>query len=310
MALLTIPEFPEKGTLQEYALNVTELFALVSEAYFTDQNNLKVINAIYKSKTSNQIELISFTPNGNSTLTSMAEFASTSRDEFELLNVVIVDQQNGRFRLKAAEIPDVANYDIGFSAAPPEVLARFSQSLKSSLMSVTNDDLTITHTTASGDFGNQGYLSNVLSSGKKYIEYVVTASASSLGSVRFGAKVSNTQPSNFNAQTYPFGAADGFSFSFDGTVFIGFSGGASLPFSKGSVVMMAIDVDAKKVWLGVNGSWGVGNDPATGTGGNSFSSMSGSNIYLGFSTNPGSNAQESATIRTSPSYLPSGFEVV
>jgi hypothetical protein len=118
MALITIPSIPEKGTEQEYVLNTTELFALVSEAYFTDQNNLKVINAIYKSKTSNQIELISFTPNGNSTLTSMAEFASTSRDEFELLNIVIVDQQNGRYKVGASEIPGVASYEISFSSGP------------------------------------------------------------------------------------------------------------------------------------------------------------------------------------------------
>lgn len=118
MSLITLPASPEKGLSQEYSLNTTELFALVSDSYFTTQTNLRVIEVVYKSSISNQIELISFIPNGSEVLTTMAEFAPEAREEFFILNIVIVDKQNGRFIVANSEIPDVTNYEISFSSSP------------------------------------------------------------------------------------------------------------------------------------------------------------------------------------------------
>lgn len=118
MALITIPAIPEKGTEQQYSLSTTELFALVSDSYFTDQNNLRVIEVVYQSSTSNQIEVISFIPNGSASLISMAEFAATSRNIFDLVNVVLVDKQNGRYQIGASEIPNVESYQVDFTPAP------------------------------------------------------------------------------------------------------------------------------------------------------------------------------------------------
>lgn len=44
------------------------------------------------------------------------------------------------------------------------------------------------------------------------------------------------------------------------------SGSALTEVFAGDVVMMAIDIDAAKVWFGVNGTWQGGGDPGAGTG--------------------------------------------
>lgn len=118
MALITIPVTPEKAVEQEYALSTTELFALVSDSYFTDQANLRLIEVVYKSSISNQIELITFIPSGAASLTSNAEFSLEARNIFDLVSVVLIDKQNGRYVVSASEIPSVASYQIDFTPAP------------------------------------------------------------------------------------------------------------------------------------------------------------------------------------------------
>jgi hypothetical protein len=118
MALITLPAEPTKGESQSYSLNFTELAGLVNDSYFTDQSNLRLIEVVYQSSTSNQIELIAFTPSGATSLTSNAEFSLQARDIFDLVNVVLIDKQNGRYAVSASEIPSVANYKLDFTPAP------------------------------------------------------------------------------------------------------------------------------------------------------------------------------------------------
>jgi len=119
MALLTIPATPEKGTSQEYTLNVTDLIALVSEAYFQDQANWSKVVLVYQSSVSNQLEVINFIPDGVSTeISELAEFSEFARDLFEVNSITIFDKQNGRYIIKASSIPDVANYEIDFAVTP------------------------------------------------------------------------------------------------------------------------------------------------------------------------------------------------
>ena len=120
MALLTIPATPEKGILQTYSLNVTDLIALISDPYFQQQTNWSRVIVMYQSSVSNQIENITFIPDGVSTsLNADAEFSLKARDVFNLHSIMIVDDQNGRNITYAASIPDVANYTIDLAAAPP-----------------------------------------------------------------------------------------------------------------------------------------------------------------------------------------------
>lgn len=114
MALITLPASPEKGVAQQYSLNTTELFSLVTESFFTDQNNLQVIEVVYISTVSNQLAAISFIPNGSATLSSMEEFALTARDSFMISAITLIDKQNGRHVVYSSDIPSVANYNIEF----------------------------------------------------------------------------------------------------------------------------------------------------------------------------------------------------
>jgi hypothetical protein len=119
MVLITIPTTPEKGVLQAYTLNVTDLIALISDPYFQQQSNWSKVVALYQSSVSNQIEAITFIPDGVSTTLSVdAEFSLNARNVFDLNSIMIIDDQNGRNITYAASIPDVANYTIDLTPAP------------------------------------------------------------------------------------------------------------------------------------------------------------------------------------------------
>ncbi len=119
MALLTIPASPEKGTLQEYSLNVTDLLALISDSYFQDQTNWSKVVVMYQSSESNQLELINFIPDGVSTeLSQDIQFSSFARNLFEVHSITVFDQQNGRYIIRASEIPSVASYNVEFTVSP------------------------------------------------------------------------------------------------------------------------------------------------------------------------------------------------
>lgn len=66
------------------------------------------------------------------------------------------------------------------------------------------------------------------------------------------------------------------------------SGTALAEVFDGQTVMMAIDIDAGKVWFGVNGTWHAGGDPAAGTGATASGVAAG--VYrvkaVGYTVNP------------------------
>lgn len=115
MALITLPSIPERGVSQQYSINMTELSSLVTDAYFNDQENLQLVNVVYKSAVSNQLMKISFIPTGASSLNANANFFLDARDLFDIQSIVLQDKQNGRYVLYAADIPDVANYEVNFA---------------------------------------------------------------------------------------------------------------------------------------------------------------------------------------------------
>jgi hypothetical protein len=75
---------------------------------------------MYQSSVSNQIEGITFTPDGVSTsLEAAGTFSLEARDVFNVQSITVVDKQNGRNITYAASIPDVANYTIDFASGAP-----------------------------------------------------------------------------------------------------------------------------------------------------------------------------------------------
>lgn len=112
--LLTIPTSPEKGEFQTYILDVSDLIALVDSAYYETESNWRKVIVAYRSSTGNQLNLISFVPDGNPTISKLGFFASESFSIFAIQSITIVDKQNGTYILNPSDIPDVANYNIVF----------------------------------------------------------------------------------------------------------------------------------------------------------------------------------------------------
>ena len=118
MALLTLPEQPLKDELQQYSLSVPELISLIDDAYFEEISNWSYVSVMYGSSISNQVEVINFYPtNPLQEVSSMAIFAATARDLFELKSIIIYDKQNGYYPIYASQIEDVEQYNIDLT--PP-----------------------------------------------------------------------------------------------------------------------------------------------------------------------------------------------
>lgn len=114
--LLTIPAAPEKGEFQTYTLDVSDLIDLVDNVYYADESNWKKVIVAYRSSTGNQLNLISFIPDGNPTISSQIFFASQCFSIFAIQSITIFDNQNGSYVLNPSEIPDVNDYTIFFLA--------------------------------------------------------------------------------------------------------------------------------------------------------------------------------------------------
>lgn len=120
MALITIPASPERGSLQSYSLDQSDLIALVSDSYFQDKANWQKVVLTYVSSVSNQLSIISFTPSEIiDEVSAMGFFSAEARDAFQVSNISIYDKQNGRYRIERADIPSVGNYDVAFEPPLP-----------------------------------------------------------------------------------------------------------------------------------------------------------------------------------------------
>jgi len=123
MALLTLPEQPLKDELQQYSLSVPELISLIDDAYFEEISNWTYVSVMYGSSISNQVEVINFYPtNPLQEVSSMAIFAATARDLFELKSIIIYDKQNGYYPIYASQIEDVEQYNIDLTPPITNVL--------------------------------------------------------------------------------------------------------------------------------------------------------------------------------------------
>jgi len=112
--LLTIPVTPLRNEPQPYTLDVSDLIDLVNSAYYEDQANWRKVIVAYKSIDGNQLNLISYIPDGSDTLTTDGFFAPECFTRFEIQNISIIDKQNGTYIINSSEIPNVSNYNIVF----------------------------------------------------------------------------------------------------------------------------------------------------------------------------------------------------
>ena len=286
MALITIPAIPEKATIQTYTLNVTDLIALISDTYFQQQTNWSSVVVMYQSSVSNQIEGITFTPDGVSTsLEADATFSLEARDIFNVQSITVVDKQNGRNITYAASIPDVANYTIDFT--PVSAIEPFSLTLRNpSLNVLSNSNFTCERNAASFGFYGFFYANNVIpmASGKYYKEITYDVYAFTSNSPTLGIRLMNTSPSDFA----PNGGAGMVQTTDNQYQLVYIIGGGSAqivsqvgpsggipsvitslpPILTGDKISFAIDFDSptKDFYMAVNGVWFNSANPVTGAG--------------------------------------------
>lgn len=182
---------------------------------------------------------------------------------------------------------------------------KFSETLKSSSLSVGNGGQLLSGNGA--PVISWGYLNTKLpTSGKYYIEYEVLYHQGS--QMYIGGNFLNTNPSIFYNGGWPF-ASEG-SFIYNRRDEMGVYVNYSLSYytslwGMGNKVGIAIDFDAKKYWVGVDGNFGSGQNPSSGLGGAGFSAISGySHFYPAIGIQTGV-----VKIMQTPSYLPSGFNL-
>jgi hypothetical protein len=180
------------------------------------------------------------------------------------------------------------------------------------LATLSNGDLTATATGAQADkFGN--VLSTIaFSSGKYYCEVVMNTVATFTPSVGFSqyralGPLSDTEIGESTGQVAL--RSNGSRYA-NGSVTTSFTTGLT----SGAVVMLAVDVATRRVWIGTNGTWrGSGSpDPAAGTSWAATLGGSG-DIYVGASSGRQSFAGVvTARFKASEfSYsIPSGFSAV
>lgn len=204
-----------------------------------------------------------------------------------------------------------AGHLTSFSLAVVAGPAKFSASLARSTMTIAPDGLSISN--ARGDYMYNAYLDKpvtLATAGKFIVEFEIVNSISYLyfGGT-FVSNVSEFAVNNFGeiSNGWPLMSSapegnKGFNYSNGGPLYIGTtsSGVTFGGFTNGDKICLAIDTSNHKIWIGKNGVFPSAGDPATNTGGASYSS-SATFAYLGLALSNG-------TVKVvTPSVIPTGF---
>lgn len=306
MSILTKPSV-SKGVPAQFSLNKANLLLhpmVQASSYFSDQTNWYRVNVIYKSSVGTQYEIVEFDASQESP-TGTFLVSERARDVFQVQRVQILDFDGGFLEIPRSEL-ESEEWDVSMSLGAMFDVTK----VDSSRITISNNNRTARLTTGSSTYKYQAYITPSFSaaSGKKYIEFTVDATTST-NPITVGGRISNSSPASFQEiSAYDFGSG-GFTFKNTGDGFVFTTYHPSVTFGAGDRLMMAIDLDNKKIWFGKNGAWYLSDNPLTNTGGVSISSLSGSDVYLGVSFGVGSlNSQ--FTIVESPLYLPTGYDKV
>jgi hypothetical protein len=152
---------------------------------------------------------------------------------------------------------------------------------------ITDGNLTLTHTGGGNGKNALGVSSVAVSSGKWYGEFTNTAATTS---DRIGIISSANNSIVTSGNPYFSQYSDGYSAYVGGGTYKENNNtastitnfGASAP-AAGDVYMVALDMDKNKVWFGRNGSWANNGNPNTGLG-ETFSILSGRSYYFACNT--------------------------
>jgi len=167
---------------------------------------------------------------------------------------------------------------------------------------------TLTNTTTGWSLGGttpSGNMmqSNTLQTGKRYLEMYITAD-SGIPIVGIYAE-SNTDPGHNDTDGPALSLTTGNVAPTGTFVVSGLDPDASYP----ATLMIAFDTDARKVWFGLNGTWGSGSGDPTSGAGYSVGGTGGFTLCIGNGTSGGSTLTSDILLDTDLTYsIPTGFE--
>ena len=270
--------------------------------------------------------------NVDSGTSSAANFGvfSNARDTFEVHSVIIMDKQGGCLKIKRSDLV-VADFDVDFSSQAPAPSSNgFNPLLTSSELTLSNNNQTITRSSSSEpviEWSLVGNPINVANGGKYYweISYDVLGSGPYHNQSYFGFSAVDAESDltnfGFSSDGFPFGfTSPGFDASYtridSGTLSFRDDGGANtasaseanMPNNMNSVgqrLMIALDLDNRSMFIGVDGDWGTAN-PITNLNGLNIV-LSKDFIYPAVACGSGG---ASFTLVSSPLYQPSGFTLI
>ena len=318
MAILTKPTIT-KGQANEFDLSKSELAAIskvVNDSYFSDQANWSKVVVEYKSAEGNQHKMVTFDASDESPKANF-ELSEKAKDDWEVQSVKIMDFDGGYLKLVRGDLT-VEEFDIALGDVQ---LPGFSPTLKASSINLTNNNFTIDKIGVNSGVGyHHAYFSkgtNISGGGKYYWEYIATNVGYNLSMfvgfniVNDEANVTNFMSgSRFNNGRVGVDAGwsqrttDNLSYKGEGQAIVSDPGTMPDSWTTGQTIMMALDADNSKIYIGINGDWGSA-DPSNNIGG--LSIVITKNILYPGAILPGANDSSSFTIAETPSYLPSGF---
>ena len=311
MTIITKPSAIDKGIENVITLNKADLASdtkVVADSYYSDQNNWKNVYITYKTPEGGQVNDVIFDASEASPVGSFNPTLK-ARDTWEVQSVTIQDFDNGSLKLLRGDLT-VAEFDIVFGAMG----YLFSDTLKHPTdVIISNNNLT---SLVSGDNHKRSYIAPPVSaaSGKYYLE--LNADATNTGGPFIGLSQLLVDPTAFESTFVgdPNGG-NGAMCSGSGSC-VGLTGGSQTSaysslawFTTGAKVTIAFDLDDPidvKFWIGVDGDYGVGNDPIAGTGGATFPKDAGSNIYISIVNNITGSIQ--MTIEETPVNVLAGYD--
>lgn len=194
-------------------------------------------------------------------------------------------------------LPFASNGALVVSIASAGSAATWNPANKTTNLTLSGGDLIATRnggSSAAAVLGTTG-----ISNGKAYFEMAMSNAGNDFLGMRL---ITNDAP---NSADPNFGTA--VSLRADGTIFApGCTSGTSVgTWTTGTVIMVALDMDSKKVWIGKNGAWAPGADPTTGT--NPTGSAIPSGTFTAYAGQANSSSIRSTTLRVSTadfSYTP------
>jgi hypothetical protein len=319
MAIITKIGSFEKGLENVIELTKSELETKANaiDSYFGDSTNWSKVIITYKTDEGEQVNYVVFdasevTPQGlmNPTL--------KGRDTWIVQSLTILDKDNGYVKFLKGELTEPEFADIVFNVIGNHV---FSSTLKSSFVTLSNNDLTSSVSDADPNNKVISYLDVSLptsDTGKYYIEFNIDANTwfKMIGVGVFDSDPSlfshndvNMLPINTPAQAYWINQDGNGGYRIDGGATGSVNLGILSTINVNDKVSIAVDIPNDKVWFGKNGSYGFG-DPTSNTGGLPLNKSEGS--FIRFAVGQAATGgqvfgSEVYTIQVTPTHTLAGF---